>query len=94
MLCMETFASGQARRTRAEAPPAPYFSISIPAVAIFSDLLARLDPDPRVRGAQFERICQWFLNQRADIQKHLAAGLHDLVSRRTSDVPAVSPTAT
>ncbi len=27
----------------------------------FSDLLARLDPDPRVRGKQFERICKWFL---------------------------------
>jgi superfamily II DNA or RNA helicase len=27
----------------------------------FSDLFARLDPDPRGRGKQFERICQWFL---------------------------------
>jgi predicted helicase len=30
-------------------------------VATFSDLFARLDPDPRIRGKQFERICQWFL---------------------------------
>jgi superfamily II DNA or RNA helicase len=30
-------------------------------VATFSDLFARLDPDPRVRGKQFERVCQWFL---------------------------------
>ena len=27
----------------------------------FSDLFARLDPDPRVRGKQFERICKWYL---------------------------------
>ena len=27
----------------------------------FSDLFARLDPDPRVRGTQFEHICKWFL---------------------------------
>ena len=27
----------------------------------FSDLFARLDPDPRVRGKQFEHICKWFL---------------------------------
>jgi superfamily II DNA or RNA helicase len=30
-------------------------------VATFSDLLARLDPDPRVRGKQFEDVCKWFL---------------------------------
>ena len=27
----------------------------------FSDLFARLDPDPRVRGKQFEHVCKWFL---------------------------------
>ena len=36
-------------------------SISIPAVGAFNDLVARLDPDPRVRGKQFEHICKWFL---------------------------------
>jgi predicted helicase len=30
-------------------------------VATFSELFTRLDPDPRVRGKQFEHICQWFL---------------------------------
>jgi superfamily II DNA or RNA helicase len=30
-------------------------------VATFSDLFARLDPDPRVRGKQFEHLCKWFL---------------------------------
>jgi superfamily II DNA or RNA helicase len=30
-------------------------------VATFSDLFARLDPDPRVRGEQFEHVCKWFL---------------------------------
>lgn len=39
-----------------------YRSISIPAVGAFNDLFARLDPDPSVRGKQFERICQWFLS--------------------------------
>ncbi len=42
-------------------PSSSWPSISIPAVATFSDLFARLDSDPRVRGKQFERICQWFL---------------------------------
>lgn len=27
----------------------------------FKNLFARLDPDPRVRGKQFEHICKWFL---------------------------------
>ncbi len=27
----------------------------------FSDLFDRLDPDPRVRGKQFEHVCKWFL---------------------------------
>ncbi len=27
----------------------------------FSYLFARLDPDPRVRGKQFEHVCKWFL---------------------------------
>ena len=27
----------------------------------FFDLLARLDPDPRLRGKQFEHVCKWFL---------------------------------
>jgi hypothetical protein len=31
-----------------------YPSTSIPVVATFCDLFARLDPDPRVRGKQFE----------------------------------------
>jgi hypothetical protein len=31
-------------------------------VATFSDLFARLDPDPRVRGKQFELVCKWFLS--------------------------------
>jgi superfamily II DNA or RNA helicase len=31
------------------------------AVATFSELFARLDPDPRVRGKQFEHVCKWFL---------------------------------
>jgi predicted helicase len=30
-------------------------------VGAFSDLFARLDLDPRVRGRQFEHICKWFL---------------------------------
>jgi superfamily II DNA or RNA helicase len=30
-------------------------------VGAFSDLFARLDPDPRVRGKQFEHVCKWFL---------------------------------
>ena len=30
-------------------------------MTIFSDLFARLDPDPRVRGKQFEHVCKWFL---------------------------------
>jgi hypothetical protein len=38
-----------------------YASTSIPAVATFSDLFARLDPDARVRGKQFEHVCKWFL---------------------------------
>ncbi|MGO9747678.1 MAG: Helicase associated domain protein [Mycobacterium sp.] len=30
-------------------------------MASFNDLFARLDPDPRVRGKQFEHVCKWFL---------------------------------
>jgi len=30
-------------------------------VGAFSDLFSRLDPDPRVRGEQFEHVCKWFL---------------------------------
>ena len=30
-------------------------------MATFSDLFARLDADPRVRGKQFEHVCKWFL---------------------------------
>jgi superfamily II DNA or RNA helicase len=30
-------------------------------VTTFSDLFTRLDPDPRVRGKQFEHVCKWFL---------------------------------
>ena len=30
-------------------------------MATFSDLFARFDPHPRVRGKQFEHICKWFL---------------------------------
>ena len=30
-------------------------------MATFSDLFARLDLDPRVRGRQFEHVCKWFL---------------------------------
>ncbi|CPR10900.1 helicase-associated [Mycobacterium bohemicum DSM 44277] len=30
-------------------------------MATFSDLFARLDPDARVRGKQFEHVCKWFL---------------------------------
>jgi superfamily II DNA or RNA helicase len=30
-------------------------------VGAFSDLFARLDTDPRVRGKQFEHVCKWFL---------------------------------
>lgn len=30
-------------------------------MATFIDLFARLDPNPRVRGKQFEHICKWFL---------------------------------
>lgn len=36
-------------------------SISMHAVATFSDLFDRLHPDPRVRGKQFEHVCKWFL---------------------------------
>jgi superfamily II DNA or RNA helicase len=42
-------------------PPGIDEATSIPAVGAFNDLLARLDPDPRVRGKQFEHICKWFL---------------------------------
>jgi predicted helicase len=35
--------------------------ISIPAVVAFSDLFARIDLDPRVRGEQFELVCKSFL---------------------------------
>ena len=27
----------------------------------FLDLFARLDPDSRLRGKQFEHVCKWFL---------------------------------
>jgi superfamily II DNA or RNA helicase len=30
-------------------------------MATFSELFARLDPEPRVRGKQFEHVCKWFL---------------------------------
>ena len=30
-------------------------------MATFSDLFSRLDPDPRLRGKQFEHVCKWFL---------------------------------
>jgi predicted helicase len=30
-------------------------------VATFSDLFGRLDPDPKIRGKQFEHVCKWFL---------------------------------
>jgi predicted helicase len=30
-------------------------------VSTFSELFARLDPDPKVRGKQFEHVCKWFL---------------------------------
>lgn len=30
-------------------------------MATFSELFVRLDPDPRVRGNQFEHVCKWFL---------------------------------
>jgi superfamily II DNA or RNA helicase len=31
-------------------------------VATFNDLLSQLDPDDRLKGMQFERICKWFLS--------------------------------
>ena len=36
-------------------------SIYDPLVGEFDQLFANLDPDPRVRGKQFERICKWYL---------------------------------
>jgi predicted helicase len=30
-------------------------------VAALADVLGRCDPDPVLKGRQFERICQWFL---------------------------------
>jgi hypothetical protein len=30
-------------------------------VGAFNDVFARLDPDSRVRGEQFEHVCKWFL---------------------------------
>lgn len=27
----------------------------------FTELLEQLDPDPNIRGMQFERICKWYL---------------------------------
>jgi hypothetical protein len=27
----------------------------------FSDLFERFDPDPNVRGRQFEQVCRWYL---------------------------------
>lgn len=35
--------------------------LASPPWGTFSDLFARLDPDPRVRGKQFEHVCKWFL---------------------------------
>ena len=52
---------GRQSKTSAEAPFTSYLSISIPAVGAFSELFARLDADPRVRGGQFEHVCKWFL---------------------------------
>jgi hypothetical protein len=49
-----------ARRNRLQLR-SPRLAISIPAVATFSDLFARLGPDPRVRCKQFEHVCKWFL---------------------------------
>jgi hypothetical protein len=40
-------------------PPLSYPTSTLVAVAVLSDLLAQLDPDPYRRGRQFERICQW-----------------------------------
>jgi predicted helicase len=35
--------------------------ITLPFVGDFDTLFANLDPDPRVRGKQFEHVCKWFL---------------------------------
>ena len=40
-------------------PPA-LLEIILPSMQLV-ELLSRLDPDPRVRGRQFERICAWYL---------------------------------
>lgn len=39
-------------------------------MATFSDLFTRLDPDRRVRGKQFERICRWLLPVTTDATKN------------------------
>ena len=36
-----------------------------------ADLLGRLDPDPRVRGHQFERICAWYLRNEPEYRRKL-----------------------
>lgn len=51
------------RHNQAFAKP-PYVlqsSTNIRAVPTFEALFDRLDPDPRVRGKQFEHVCKWFL---------------------------------
>ena len=47
-------------------------------MATFNDLLARLDPDPdpRVRGKQFEHVCKWFLTN-DPTYKNMVAEDHD-----------------
>ena len=36
-------------------------SSSLPVMGDLEQLLEKLDPDPRIRGRQFEHICKWFL---------------------------------
>ena len=52
-----------------KSPRASSWLSGIPVVGAFSDLFARLDPDPRVRGKQFEHVCKWFLTN-DPIYKH------------------------
>jgi hypothetical protein len=47
-------------------------------VGAFSELFARLDPDPRLRGKQFEHVCKWFLTNDPTYKKTLRRGFTTL----------------
>ena len=63
-------------------------------MATFSDLFARLDPDPRVRGKQFERVCKWFLTNDPTYKNTLWRGFTTLHRDGRQMCPVVAMTAT